>query len=812
MTTGALEAHGTPPHWALGEDLHHVKYQISSGRLRAWTQAAVAVACTAVLSMGALPTLDTAAAAPKEKPLSPGKRCDELYGIKNTPTRRLPGGDTSRPKAQWDEFDYVNTGKQYDGLQLPEDAAEREDFLDKIGKNPDAYGKGDPRRVYAYYAKEIAKPTSRWKTDWEGWRDGAYIPQSGHDPRGKAYEAKVVKDFGLTGPDWICQKEIKIRDPKTGKVHRRILDAINKKTREIVEIKSNDKPEDSQKPKDLELSRNKNWQKSGYRIRYIFAEERGGKGQKFFDEMRRNLGKDALGRERVTIHEHRSNAIEKAPAKSNNSPYRYNAPYMNADPSKTSGSRGGAVDQIKQSKATPKDMGDFLNRRNQASGGRFPKGPGGIDFTSLELKYVGKPVKGKGLDYAFSAKKAPGETGGWGGKAKAQMLSDAFFTWLALTPDKFWVNLNPDTPGTIMDDKFASTDAGRVLLEADLQLKHDFYKAMDPKTDVGKAAWDGLSKVNGWPCLHSGRNWIEPKPAKVREQDGGIHILDAPLKLQSEYAEVNTPGPGGEKPCRLTKPQIAHNERVLQRTVIPEVEKWINTKPEYADLRRVYTARVAAEWIRQQDAERPTDYRSIINSNNVERWPLRAPHQGWKKTDVFTKYAKIFKEGEFKYELTKGQEVWVVTVGGVDFSKQPKRNITRLQFLAERPYTPRTKNTAIKAATDDADQDGMLMLGGNSAGSSDDDAGTPTPTPTPTPTDKPTGKPTTGPTHTPQPDPTGSGDHTQPPATPPTGDDNGGGGLADTGAQIATVAAIAAALLSAGVALVWWKRRRTTSS
>ncbi|MFC9233937.1 hypothetical protein ACFTZI_34085 [Streptomyces decoyicus] len=307
-----------------------------------------------------------------------------------------------------------------------------------IGKNPDAYGKGDPRRVYAYYAKEIGKPNSRWKTDWEGWRDGAYIPQSGHDPRGKAYEAKVIKDFGLTGPDWICQKEIKVRDPKTGTVHRRILDAINKKTREIVEIKSNDKPEDSQKPKDLELSRNEKWKKSGYKIRYIFAEERGGKGQKFFDEMRRNLGKDALGRERVTIHEHRSNAIEKAPAKSNNSPYRYNAPYMNADPSKTSGSRGGAVDQIKQSKATPKDMADFINRRNQASGGRFPKGPGGIDFTSLDLKYVGKPVKGEGLDYAFSAKKAPGETGGWGGKAKAQMLSDAFFTWLALTPDKFW--------------------------------------------------------------------------------------------------------------------------------------------------------------------------------------------------------------------------------------------------------------------------------------------------------------------------------------------------------------------------------------
>ncbi|MFI9470214.1 hypothetical protein ACIHBQ_22465 [Streptomyces sp. NPDC052492] len=153
---------------------------------------------------------------------------------------------------------------------------------------------------------------------------------SGHDPRGKAFEAKVVKDYGLVGPDWTCQKEIKVRDPKTGKVHRRILDAINTKTREIVEIKSNNTPEDSQKPKDLALTRNKAWQKSGYRMRFVFAEERGGNGQKFFDEMRKNLGKDSLGRERVTVHEHRSVAVEKAPAKANNSPHRYNAPYMTA--------------------------------------------------------------------------------------------------------------------------------------------------------------------------------------------------------------------------------------------------------------------------------------------------------------------------------------------------------------------------------------------------------------------------------------------------------------------------------------------------
>ncbi|WP_231156336.1 hypothetical protein [Streptomyces sp. CNZ748] len=784
-----------------------MEYQNRRGRLRALTRSAVAFVCTAVLATGALPALNGTAEA-AEKPLSPGKRCDDLYGLRGVRPGGLPARDSSRPESQWDEFDYVNPGKQYDGLELPADPAERDAFLKKVGTDPGAYGKGDPRRVYAYYAKEITRPGSKWAADWDGWRDGKYIPQSGHDPRGKAFEAKVVKDYGLVGPDWICQKEIKVRDPKTGKVHRRILDAINTKTREIVEIKSNNKPEDSQKPKDLALTRNKAWQKSGYRIRFVFAEERGGNGQKFFDEMRKNLGKDSLGRERVTVHEHRSVAVEKAPAKANNSPHRYNAPYMNADPSRNSGSRGGAVDQIKQSRPTPKDMADFLQRREQASGGRFPKGPGGIDFTTLDLKYVGKPVRGEGLDYAFSAEKAPDESGGWGGKEKAQMISDAFFTWLALTPDKFWVNLNPDTPGTIMDDAFASTDAGRVLLEADLQLKHDFFKAMDPETEVGKAAWDGLVKVDGWPCLNSGRNWIEPRTAEVREQDGGIYILDAPLELRSEYMDIDTPGPGGGESCqdRLSKAEIEHNESVLRRTVVPEVENWINTRPEYADLRRVYTARVAAEWIRQQDAKQPTDYRRIINSNDVGRWPLRAPHRDWKKTDVFDRYAKIFKEGEFTYELAKGQEVWVVTVGGVDFSKQPKRNVTRQEFRTENPYTPRTKDTAVKAATDDADRDGMLMLGGNSAGRSDDGVDTPTPAPTPTPT--PTGGDEPAPGDTPSapaPSATQTGGGHKPPADPdPDGD------LADTGnsTPVGLITGVAAAALAAGAALVWWMRRR----
>lgn len=35
--------------------------------------------------------------------------------------------------------------------------------------------------------------------------------------KGDGFEAKAVRDFKLVGPDWLWQKEVQVRDPKTGK-------------------------------------------------------------------------------------------------------------------------------------------------------------------------------------------------------------------------------------------------------------------------------------------------------------------------------------------------------------------------------------------------------------------------------------------------------------------------------------------------------------------------------------------------------------------------------------------------------------------
>ncbi|MFG2588283.1 hypothetical protein [Streptomyces sp. NPDC048438] len=746
--------------------------------------------------MTGLPSLTAAEAAPKG--LKPGKRCDEmfsdLYDFADVVEGSMPDDGFERNKSDWDEFDYVNGQKQWDGLREPTQAE-----LDGISDDPDDYKKGDKRRVWAYWKR--AKATSRWKNaSFTDYRDDFYIPQGGHDPRGRAYMAKLVHDRGLVGPDWICEKEIEVYDPDTKKTYVRRLDAYNTRTEEVVEGKSNNKPDRTQRPKDIAML--KDPAHKGKSLTYAYGQEPKG-GAKNHDEAMRKIAPD-----RVKKVYYRSDAVENAPKGTQNAPTRRVDPYMNAKPGTSTGSRGGGNDLINRSAPTPEDMKKRLERIGKIpSMDRGMKGPGGVDFTTMDLQYVGKPVKGQGLDYSFAANEAPeGQEMGWGGKTRAQLISDSFFTWLALTPDKFWVNLNPDQPGKVMDTKFGKTDAGRVLLEADLEMKHDFAEAVNPDKHAGaKRYWDTAPRRDGIPCFPGVRMWISPETAKVRQQDGGIYILDAPLKVDVQWLDVDYTVPGSTECKDLSDAEKTAIERSISTNVMPVVEERINKDAAYADLRAVYTARVAAEYIRQQDAQKPTDYRKIINSDDASAWPLRAPNQEWTREGVWDRYMKSIRDGVEWFELRYGGKVYNQGVGGVDFSKQPKRNVSQAEFRVEHPYRPRQTRTSVKTVTNDTRTDDLLLLGGNSAGRNDEGHTTPTPTPTPTGTGKPTGPPSS-----PAPDPTtpGPGDTGKP--TPPAGGKDPGGDLAGTGSDtpVGLIAGVAAALAVAGGALMWWMRRR----
>lgn len=254
--------------------------------------------------------------------------------------------------------------------------------------------------------------------------------------------------------------------------------------------------------------------------------------------------------------------------------------------------------------------------------------------------------------------------------------------------------------------------------------------------------------------------------------------------------------------CKLTEAQTKQAENLILTMIQPELERRVNDDTSYVDLRRVYSSRVAAEYIRRQDAVSPTDFRKIINSNDVKRWPLRGENKDWDKKTVYDSYVHSFKNGDYKFERVYDGKVWILSMGGVDFSKAPKKNITRTQFNTQHRGLDKTTRTSVQSEV--TYQDSETAYFGGSTSDQQTSPEDPKPTPTPTGPDDP--KPTDPPS-TPAPGPSTPGGDTTPPAKDPDGD------LADTGnsTPVGLIAAAAAALAVAGGGLTWWMRRRRAS-
>lgn len=327
--------------------------------------------------------------------------------------------------------------------------------------------------------------------------------------------------------------------------------------------------------------------------------------------------------------------------------------------------------------------------------GTMPRSPGGIDWTSLELTYVTDDPKNDDYGYAFSADELPedAEEPGHGGEASLNLSSDALFTWLALDPSQFWVNLNPDTPETIIDEQFASTDAGRVLLEADLAMKKTLTDLMDPETETGKEFWDSIPRSDeGLICYGWSRAWIEPQPAKVRADGDQLHILDAPLQVQIEPMDIDWSPPGDDPCADLPDEFLEQNAEYYAETFEPLLEERVNADPEYADMRRVYTARVAAEWIRDRDAKRPGAFHDVIGSGDVSDWPARTD---WDPQDVFDELMELLQTPQYRYEYEHGeQELWIEVNGGIELPDAPRDQTSEEEFERDHPDRGRTVQAA----------------------------------------------------------------------------------------------------------------------
>lgn len=590
----------------------------------------------------------------------------------------------------------------HDQLAIPDVSEPTQEELDKVTGPKKSYR--PPTREWLLY---------RWKAykgplPWSEWVKTAVIP-IGNNAKGKAFENLVQRTLGLgKNRGWECQKPLK------GGVSSRKYDFVYQVDGNTIaiEVKSGKPYENEQLAKDtknLKLIPN-------LRIIYITAEEVSeGTLRKF--------------QEAGIIHvrfpaEGRSLSSDGKPLSTPWSPNPATTRIMTPPGQKPAS--GPLTEAIADSPGTPEEAKEIARLQAEVAAEAGIDDPselgpggdtGGIDFTTLELRYIADPPDGKhGLQYAFSVKPLKEGQLSWGGLKFAQESSDAFFVWLALRPHRFWVNLHPDEPDRIIDPKLGRTDAGRILLEADLELKTTESKFIDPRTKTGRSFWNrywplqSLLDSSGRPPCLTYRLWIVPGQASVYETDNSLYILDAPLDVKMEWHAP--PRSGLLANCKPIADKKALEE-AYRAYILPKVKKEVNTAPEYTSLRRVYLSRVAAQWYRERSAKQATAFSPIIDSDDISPWTARTP---WKPRDVFDRYVKSFEKGGSVVKITKkvsgGIMVYTLRLGGVDFTTSPREAVPRTYFEQTQPNL-----SAVVADSRDKTvlTDDAMWLGGVSA-------------------------------------------------------------------------------------------------
>ena len=702
-----------------------------------------------------------------------GGECADLYNITKPtpPVDQLPGftpsGGTA-PSYPLTNYQYENLGENATGMQLPSDP----DVLKSYGTDTTGKTIGTKEHVYAAWNRYVQDQRTKGRTPapFAKWLN-RYIPNMGNNNRGKAYEQYVTETIGL-GDAWMCQDTI----PGSGE--NRVYDAVNHEEKIAYEFKSGNSIVQSQLDKDAAVAA-----RTGYRIQYVF-------GSKPRPAALRAIKAAGLN-EPYTL--------EATPQVSNPLKPVANAPedqILEPDPEQNPSDGafneeiGGSGDNAGQQQVM--DDADQWLADLSGEPDQEPIEPGGIDFSSMQLRYVSDAPGQAGIQYSFQTSDNPSDTPSFGGLQDAQLTSDSLFTWLAMDPQAFWVNLNPDQPDKIIDPTLAKTDAGRVMLTSDLTLKHTVAALQDPTPDnpTGAEYWKDLKGTNDTPpCTGTYRVWIEPDTAVVRESGSELYILQAPLKVQAQRLVIKTPGPGG-RPCTLPQDLQDYNLGILQKVIVPKAQELVNNDPRFADLRRVYASRVVAQWIRERDQAKAGAYHGIINSGNLSRWPARTP---WDAEKVYADYLKSYEQGDASFEITYPvngvPEQFTYTTGGVFFANAPHAPIPEKTFQTTYKTLPTTVNLSQQAPVHYQATTDTWMGGGPLVQ-----------TPAPPPSSSPSGTPS----HTPSsaPSTTHSPSASAPPSTAPTG------GLAHTGATVTPYGIAAIAALASGAALVAWRRYR----
>ncbi len=273
-------------------------------------------------------------------------------------------------------------------------------------------------------------------------------------------------------------------------------------------------------------------------------------------------------------------------------------------------------------------------------------------------------------------------------ESTSKTLFKYFLIGLTLPNESFWVNLRPDSPDNIIDDSLAKTDIGRIMLEADLELKKDTASATSPDTKEGRIYWDKLYKKAGElfgsenitiPTLT--RPWIVPDEVIVRESQDSAYIYKATLKvmLEEDYLKSSSQYVvGSSQGYEFKDPRLKelnkYSTQLIKELIIPKLTLSINTSKKYAELRQVYYSLILAQWFKAQyRGQRPSlqgavPIASLIDTHNLTNLTTTKPYS---KETYFNQYKDSFARGEYNFQepvyTMQGKVVRSYFSGGLTF-------------------------------------------------------------------------------------------------------------------------------------------------
>lgn len=322
-------------------------------------------------------------------------------------------------------------------------------------------------------------------------------------------------------------------------------------------------------------------------------------------------------------------------------------------------------------------------------------------MSDFSLVGVGAGKKSGKMVASYAFRAVRGE-GGVDAVEGARLSMGAFVLGLRLPPQVFWVNLNPKEPNRIVHQTLARTEVGRVLLEADLQMKRDFCRFTDPRdSDASREYWREIRRAAGQgtsgpsEIRTMNRTWIVPGEVEVSAESGQVRIESAPLRvcLESEYFGAK----GIQVGSAVGKAAQRKCEAVTKRLILPKVEELVNGGDDYRELRRAYHGIILANCWRKGIGRSGSVVEGLA-ARTTEAELVAKP--GWTFKATYDAYLKSLREGEYDFTEEspeqKDADTYVVSSryfgGGVDFTRLKVRVVSRRTggVKAAKPSSPRS--------------------------------------------------------------------------------------------------------------------------